>query len=263
MKNGQPYGWPFLLIFIPEVSHESNICCVEGCLAPMTFLGALLLATTATSPSPVTLCIAEAPCVEVASSTPLPAAGGAFLRRSTDGRTARVGVLPASGETRKIEFVVPAMRDLPQSLQLHVKSWSWTAKVEMPESKFRIDLPASEKPEITITADGFDPFVITEEIKTVRLKPQPLLSGRVLDGATNKPLPGATIALPNGESLTITSGDGVFRARVPGEWPEHVTFSMHGRGTRVVRLPRQREDTALTEVTLRAASSVDLIHRQP
>jgi hypothetical protein len=227
----------------------------------MSFLGALLLATTATAPA-LTLCVAEAPCVEVAASTALPAAGGPFLRRSADGRTARVGVLPASGETRHIEFVVPATRELPPRLNVEVKSaksWSWTAQVEAPESKFRIEAPASDKLEITITADEFDPFVVTAETKSVRLKAQPLLSGRVLDGATNKPLPGATIALPNGKSLTITSGDGAFRARVPGEWPEHVTFSMHGRGTRVVRLPRQREDTALPEVTLRAASSVDLI----
>ncbi|MEA2569849.1 MAG: CarboxypepD reg-like domain [Acidobacteriota bacterium] len=227
----------------------------------MSFLGALLLAAFATPPL-ATLCVAEAPCVEVATSTPLPAAGGPFLRRSADGQTARIGVLPLTGETRQIEFVVPVTRDLPPRLHVEVKStksWSWTAQVEAPESKFRIELPKSEKPEIMITADGFDPFTVTEETKTVRLKPQPLLSGRVLDGATNKPLPGATIALPDGKSLTTTSGDGAFRARVPGEWPEHVTFSLRGRGTRVVVLPRQREDTALPEVTLRAASSIDLI----
>jgi hypothetical protein len=30
MGNGQPYGWPFLLYFIPAISHESNICAVAA-----------------------------------------------------------------------------------------------------------------------------------------------------------------------------------------------------------------------------------------
>ena len=185
----------------------------------MILLPALLLVANVSAPPPATLCIADAPCVEIDAAAPLPASGGAFIRRSADGHAARIGVLPATGETRRVEFIVPVTRELPPRIEISANSWKWTATIEAPESKFVIETPASEKPAITINADGFDPFVVTDGTKTVRLKPQPLLSGRVLDGMTNKPLPAAAVVLPNGKTLTVTSGDGAFRARVPGERP--------------------------------------------
>src|SRR5205085_7989880 len=73
----------------------------------MILLPALLLVANVSAPPPATLCIADAPCVEIDAAAPLPASGGAFIRRSADGHAARIGVLPATGETRRVEFIVP------------------------------------------------------------------------------------------------------------------------------------------------------------
>lgn len=154
-------------------------------------------------------------------------------------------------------------KEWPTDAELAVKStpparneWHWTIAKDAAATLNSIELPPAIF-EATIAAPHFEPVAFrvdaraNSDLGAIRLRPLPLLGGKVFDRATHAPLAGAVVTSDAGKIVAVTNLNGEFREELaPDVNPAWVTISLAGYGTRTIVLAKTRADRTLPPIGL-------------
>ena len=134
--------------------------------------------------------------------------------------------------------------------------WHWSLPKDTAAAVNSIELPAGVF-DATVTAPHFEPvpFKIDSRAKTdlgvIRIRPLPLLIGKVVDRSTHAPLPGAVITSDAGKTMAVTDLAGGFREELlPDVNPAWINVALPGYGTRTILLTKTRADRTIPTIEL-------------
>lgn len=174
----------------------------------------------------------------------------------------------SSGSVRVTLRIDSVSRTSPRNAELILKTagkpiqWRWTLSKEIMESLQEIRLPPSQY-EATITAPHHEPLELKIDARAkadlgrLRLRPLPILVGKVIDRVTRAPIAGVLITADSGKTIGVTDVAGEFREELaPGNDPLSITVAYGGYGTRTIALPHARADRVLPVIELDAGGSL-------
>jgi hypothetical protein len=235
-------------------------------------IAAILIAAVAVTGAPAekplaagTLCIDKTPCTATEGRRPRIVAAPEsrrFVWTSDDHAVVAVGsiapdereVVLDGGVSRPLHIRTLARKELAFELASPQQSWRWTVTNAPPS--IRLIHPACDDCVLTVEAEGFRRFAkpLRETVDVVLLA-LPVLRGRVIDRTNAAPLPGATISV-DGSLLAKAGANGMFEARIEGEWPRSIDVAYPGRAPLRVELPRMAADTELPPIALAAGGTL-------
>jgi hypothetical protein len=177
----------------------------------------------------------------------------------------------SSGSVRVTLRIESGSRTSPRNAELILRTagkpiqWRWTLSKEITESLQEIRLPPSNY-EATVTAPHHEPLELKIDARAkvdlgrLRLRPLPILAGKVIDRATRAPIAGALITADSGKTIGVTDVAGEFREELaPGNDPLSITVAFGGYGARTIALPHARVDRVLPPIELDAGGSLHVM----
>lgn len=200
------------------------------------------------------LCVASKPCSDVPAIVVLGTTNGA----------------PASGGVLKIEITSKPPVAFTLTMRHGGDEWELSRparkgalplSVRADQGEYEVEIRAPRmtrvKRHVTIAREPSALRVI--------LEPLPVISGRIIDDATRKPVFGATVKIDGGEAVAALSdarGDFAFDAD-PDTWPKSVAVESPGFGTATVPVPPSRRSASLLEIALKRAAALTIEVERP
>jgi Carboxypeptidase regulatory-like domain len=204
--------------------------------------------------TPGSLCIANNPCSDVPAIVVLgttnggPAGGGLLKIEITSKPPVAFGLTMHHGGD-EWELSRPA-RHAALPLSVHAGEGEYDVEIRAPRMR-------TVKRHVTIAREPSALRVV--------LEPLPVISGRIIEDATRKPVFGATVKLDGGEAVAALSdarGDFAFDAD-PDAWPKSVAVDSPGIGTATVPVPPSRRSASLLDIALKRAASLTIEVERP